>query len=202
MLQNLLIGIKWLYQVSIFKIIFLFRADPYTFPPPPTKYLPIPSKYTVGTQTDYRDAEVQTDPYSPEYVVCQDSIPELLTLATLTWGELEILLNICRWQSWWPRMLSSSWKWHTQRQLWFKALLFKVSCSVELLHRLIHVLIDLFKKRYAIIIVRHFLSFFPEAEVTFRLNFVVPLLRTHLPLLFLSVNQLLSTEKFIFFIYT
>ncbi|ELR49282.1 AMY-1-associating protein expressed in testis 1 [Bos mutus] len=75
------------YQQMPFNVVFAStRADPYTFPPPPTKYLPIPSKYTVGTQTDYRDAEVQTDPYSPEYVVCQDSIPELLTLATLTWG--------------------------------------------------------------------------------------------------------------------
>ncbi|KAB0357765.1 hypothetical protein FD754_001921 [Muntiacus muntjak] len=75
------------YQQMPFSVVYAStRADPYTFPPPPTKYLPIPSKYTVGTQTDYRDAEVQTDPYSPEYVVCQDSIPELLTLATLTWG--------------------------------------------------------------------------------------------------------------------
>ncbi|XP_027385118.1 cilia- and flagella-associated protein 91 isoform X4 [Bos indicus] len=75
------------YQQMPFNVVFAStRADPYTFPPPPTKYLPIPSKYTVGTQTDYRDAEVQTDPYSPEYVVCQDSIPELLTLATLTWA--------------------------------------------------------------------------------------------------------------------
>nr|XP_020645247.1 protein MAATS1 isoform X1 [Pogona vitticeps]XP_020645248.1 protein MAATS1 isoform X1 [Pogona vitticeps] len=41
---------------------------------------------TVGTQTDYRDGEAQTDPYSPEYVVPSGSIPELLTLATLTWG--------------------------------------------------------------------------------------------------------------------
>ncbi|NXN92458.1 CFA91 protein, partial [Rhinopomastus cyanomelas] len=41
---------------------------------------------TVGTQTDYRDGETQTDPYSPEYVVPSGSIPELLTLATLTWG--------------------------------------------------------------------------------------------------------------------
>uniref|UniRef100_A0A4X1T349 Cilia- and flagella-associated protein 91 n=1 Tax=Sus scrofa TaxID=9823 RepID=A0A4X1T349_PIG len=62
------------------------RAEPYTFPSPSTKYSPIPSKYTVSTQTDYRDGEAQTDPYSPEYVICQDSIPELLTLATLTWG--------------------------------------------------------------------------------------------------------------------
>ncbi|NWH56757.1 CFA91 protein, partial [Geococcyx californianus] len=41
---------------------------------------------TVGTQTDYRDGEAQTDPYSPEYTVLSGSVPELLTLATLTWG--------------------------------------------------------------------------------------------------------------------
>ncbi|NXI67866.1 CFA91 protein, partial [Anseranas semipalmata] len=41
---------------------------------------------TLGTQTDYRDGEAQTDPYSPEYVVPSGSVPELLTLATLTWG--------------------------------------------------------------------------------------------------------------------
>nr|XP_009940160.1 PREDICTED: protein MAATS1 [Opisthocomus hoazin] len=45
-----------------------------------------PKLRTLGTQTDYRDGEAQTDPYSPEYVVPSGSIPELLTLATLTWG--------------------------------------------------------------------------------------------------------------------
>lgn len=62
------------------------KIEAYAFPPASSKQPPISSKYTVGTQTDYRDSEVQTDPYSPEYVVCQDSIPELLTLASLTWG--------------------------------------------------------------------------------------------------------------------
>ncbi|XP_013370631.1 PREDICTED: protein MAATS1 isoform X2 [Chinchilla lanigera] len=61
------------------------KTEPYVFPAA-SKYPPVPSKSTVGTQTDYRDADVQTDPYSPEYVVCQNTIPELLTLATLTWG--------------------------------------------------------------------------------------------------------------------
>lgn len=41
---------------------------------------------TVGTQTDYRDGEAQTDPYTPEYVVRPGSAPELLTLATLGYG--------------------------------------------------------------------------------------------------------------------
>ncbi|XP_009990364.1 PREDICTED: protein MAATS1-like [Tauraco erythrolophus] len=45
-----------------------------------------PKLRTVGTQTDYRDGEAQTDPYSPEYIVPSGSVPELLTLATLTWG--------------------------------------------------------------------------------------------------------------------
>ncbi|XP_038613803.1 cilia- and flagella-associated protein 91 [Tachyglossus aculeatus] len=47
----------------------------------------VPPERTVGTQTDYRDGEAQTEPYSPDYVVVgQESVPELLTLATLTWG--------------------------------------------------------------------------------------------------------------------
>ncbi|XP_053561762.1 cilia- and flagella-associated protein 91 [Bombina bombina] len=45
-----------------------------------------PGVRTVGIQTDYRDSEAQTDPYSPEYIVHSGSVPELLTLANLTWG--------------------------------------------------------------------------------------------------------------------
>ncbi|XP_008706417.1 cilia- and flagella-associated protein 91 [Ursus maritimus] len=75
------------HQQMPFNVVFAAtKTEAYIFPPTSAKYPPVPSKYTVGTQTDYRDAEVQTDPYSPEYVVCQDSIPELLTLAALTWG--------------------------------------------------------------------------------------------------------------------
>ena len=37
----------------------------------------------VGVQTDYRDSETQTDPYSPGYLVRPGSQPELLTLASL-----------------------------------------------------------------------------------------------------------------------
>ncbi len=42
---------------------------------------------TVGTQTDYRDGEAQTDPYTPEYVVKPGTQPELLTLITLAYGK-------------------------------------------------------------------------------------------------------------------
>ncbi|XP_070597996.1 cilia- and flagella-associated protein 91 isoform X1 [Erythrolamprus reginae] len=52
----------------------------------PAKSKPGLTSRTVETQTDYRDGEAQTDPYSPEYIVPSGSIPELLTLATLTWG--------------------------------------------------------------------------------------------------------------------
>lgn len=42
---------------------------------------------TVGVQTDYRENETQTDPYSPEYVAQPGASPsELLQLAALTWG--------------------------------------------------------------------------------------------------------------------
>ncbi|XP_070832333.1 cilia- and flagella-associated protein 91 [Chaetodon trifascialis] len=46
-----------------------------------------PAHITVGVQTDYRESEAQTDPYSPEYVVRPGATPsELLQLAALTWG--------------------------------------------------------------------------------------------------------------------
>ncbi|KAM6978410.1 cilia- and flagella-associated protein 91 [Tautogolabrus adspersus] len=46
-----------------------------------------PTHCTVGVQTDYRESETQTDPYSPEYVVRPGTTPsELLQLAALTWG--------------------------------------------------------------------------------------------------------------------
>ncbi|NXB64561.1 CFA91 protein, partial [Struthidea cinerea] len=63
---------------------------------------------TLGTQTDYRDGEAQTDPYSPEYIVHSGSVPEILTLATLTWGrglpagkaEMEIIDRIREKRAW------------------------------------------------------------------------------------------------------
>ncbi|XP_023192298.1 cilia- and flagella-associated protein 91 [Xiphophorus maculatus] len=47
----------------------------------------LPAKRSLGIQTDFRESETQTDPYSPEYVVQRGMTPtELLQLATLTWG--------------------------------------------------------------------------------------------------------------------
>ena len=58
---------------------------------------PTPATRTVEIQTDYRDSETQTDPYTPEYVIRPGSQPELLTLATLSYGkETEYsILNTC-----------------------------------------------------------------------------------------------------------
>ncbi|XP_051006509.1 cilia- and flagella-associated protein 91 [Acomys russatus] len=78
--------LPFLQQMPLNVVLTTAKIEPFVFSPDSSKYTVIPPKSTVGTQTDYRDAEVQTDPYSPEYVVCQDTIPELLTLASLTWG--------------------------------------------------------------------------------------------------------------------
>lgn len=46
-----------------------------------------PTHITVAVQTDYRESETQTDPYSPDYVIEPGTTPsELLQLAALTWG--------------------------------------------------------------------------------------------------------------------
>lgn len=46
------------------------------------------------TQTDYRDSEAQTDPYSPEYVLRPGTKPELLTLALLSYGIVIVKLSL------------------------------------------------------------------------------------------------------------
>lgn len=48
--------------------------------------LPPGTMVTTATQTDYRESEAQTDPYTPDYVVRPGSAPEVLTLATLSHG--------------------------------------------------------------------------------------------------------------------
>lgn len=43
---------------------------------------------TVGTQSMYRESEAQTDPWTPQHVVRPGSAPEVLRLATFTYGKL------------------------------------------------------------------------------------------------------------------
>ncbi|XP_056010247.1 cilia- and flagella-associated protein 91-like isoform X1 [Ostrea edulis] len=79
--------IPFLQQIPPEVMLATARQDPLAGPDqlqlerPPT-----PLTKTVEIQTDYRDSEAQTDPYTPEYVVRPGSAPELLTLATLSHG--------------------------------------------------------------------------------------------------------------------
>jgi len=41
---------------------------------------------TVGTQSVYRESEAQTNPYSPDYFIVPNQVPEVLTLTHLTYG--------------------------------------------------------------------------------------------------------------------
>lgn len=47
---------------------------------------PAPSTRTQGTQSDYRENDTQTDPWTSEHVIRPGSAPEVATLSTLTFG--------------------------------------------------------------------------------------------------------------------
>jgi hypothetical protein len=49
--------------------------------------MPEPKSKTVGTQSVYRESDSQTDPYSPEYYIVPNQVPEVLTLTHLTYGQ-------------------------------------------------------------------------------------------------------------------
>ncbi|XP_055727704.1 cilia- and flagella-associated protein 91 [Salvelinus fontinalis] len=79
--------IPFAQQVPPDVVFALPKANPYSTVEGGSEQLPTPFQRTMGVQTDYRDSEAQTDPYTPEYVVRPGTAPpELLTLATLTWG--------------------------------------------------------------------------------------------------------------------
>ncbi|XP_039539069.1 cilia- and flagella-associated protein 91 isoform X2 [Pimephales promelas] len=68
-------------------VVFALPKSDLLSDPNGDKRPPTPFHRSVGVQTDYRESETQTDPYSPDYVVRPGTAsPELLTLATLTWG--------------------------------------------------------------------------------------------------------------------
>lgn len=68
------------YNLFLLREVYVFAAG--------NNAEPQPTHVTVGVQTDYRESEAQTDPYSPEYVVPPGASPsELLQLAALTWGK-------------------------------------------------------------------------------------------------------------------
>ncbi|KAJ7382032.1 Cilia- and flagella-associated protein 91 [Desmophyllum pertusum] len=78
--------IPFLQQVPPDVLLQSSRLDPLAAPEMEADRPPTPATRTVEVQTDYRDSETQTDPYTPEYVVRPGSQPELLTLATLSYG--------------------------------------------------------------------------------------------------------------------
>ena len=45
-----------------------------------------PRTKVAEVQTVFRDGEAQTDPYTPEYIIDKDNIPEVLTIANLRFG--------------------------------------------------------------------------------------------------------------------
>ncbi|XP_072901447.1 cilia- and flagella-associated protein 91 isoform X2 [Hemitrygon akajei] len=83
-----------------------------------------PSRQTVGVQTDYRDSETQTDPYSPEYVVRPGSAPELLTLAALKFGrglpaglaEVEMIERAREKRAWEASLPSLNDRWQLEKR--------------------------------------------------------------------------------------
>lgn len=99
LLIELLYSILW-YQLLDFLSISLWvclwttnttfshRSDLLTGPDGDDKRPPTPFQRSVGVQTDYRESETQTDSYTPDHLVRPGTAsPELLTLATLTWGK-------------------------------------------------------------------------------------------------------------------
>nr|XP_039249050.1 cilia- and flagella-associated protein 91-like [Styela clava]XP_039249051.1 cilia- and flagella-associated protein 91-like [Styela clava] len=78
--------IPFLQQVPPEILLQPTTVDPLAPPDAMTARPRTPRTKTIEIQTDYRDSEAQTDPYSPEYVVRPGSAPELLTLATLSYG--------------------------------------------------------------------------------------------------------------------
>lgn len=78
--------IPFLQQIPPEVLLATARQDPLAAQDLRVERAPTPLTKTIMTQTDYRDSEAQTDPYTPEYVVRPGSAPELLTLATLSYG--------------------------------------------------------------------------------------------------------------------
>ena len=53
-----------------------------------------PKTRSVHVQTDYRDSEVQTDPYSPQIKYFLGPLPEVMTVTSLCWGKYNSINNV------------------------------------------------------------------------------------------------------------
>lgn len=94
MLISIIINLSIPYPVLVMVKIFvtclyftsLSHSGPYTNTDVIAERAPTPLTRNVMVQTDYRESETQTDPYTPECVAQPGSSPELLTVANLSWG--------------------------------------------------------------------------------------------------------------------
>jgi len=77
--------IPFLQQVPP-EVVLQANSGPYTNTDVIAERAPTPLTRNVMVQTDYRESETQTDPYTPECVAQPGSSPELLTVANLSWG--------------------------------------------------------------------------------------------------------------------
>jgi len=77
--------IPFLQQIAPETLLQPATVDPLA--PPSKKVDQVPTSLTrsVLQQTDFRESETQTDPYTPEYVLRPGSAPEVLSLATLSY---------------------------------------------------------------------------------------------------------------------
>ncbi|XP_017325120.1 cilia- and flagella-associated protein 91 [Ictalurus punctatus] len=79
--------IPFAQQIPPDVIFALPRGDPHSAQQEDSEWMESSFQRTVGVQTDYRDSETQTDPYSPEYILHPGAvIPEILTLVPFSWG--------------------------------------------------------------------------------------------------------------------
>eukprot|EP00405_Crypthecodinium_cohnii_P019633 CAMPEP_0206472270 /NCGR_PEP_ID=MMETSP0324_2-20121206/32088_1 /ASSEMBLY_ACC=CAM_ASM_000836 /TAXON_ID=2866 /ORGANISM="Crypthecodinium cohnii, Strain Seligo" /LENGTH=702 /DNA_ID=CAMNT_0053946813 /DNA_START=21 /DNA_END=2129 /DNA_ORIENTATION=- len=67
-------------------VMYAMKAGANRAPAEGTLAAPEPATKTVGTQSVYRESETQTDPYSPDYYIAPNQIPEVLTLTHLAYG--------------------------------------------------------------------------------------------------------------------
>lgn len=108
---NLFLLWLWITACLFSNCPCLFRVDPLAPPAELSQRPPTPATRNIEIQTDYRDSEAQTDPYTPEYVVRPGSAPELLTLATLTHGKWSICCFCALWTYTWEICCMSKIQW-------------------------------------------------------------------------------------------
>ena len=46
-----------------------------------------PKTKVAEVQTVYRESEAQTNPYTPEYIIDKENVPEVLSIANLRFGK-------------------------------------------------------------------------------------------------------------------